>query len=143
MGFRLGGLWNYATSEALALTGTTSDTAVQFNGWEHSSGVGGPGIEANSDFGWVKPKVSGWHVGYCSLSFIGETGVTYFFEMRVNGSLGSGFRGSVTGTDAEVDNVMFMGGANLNEGDEVTLYVYADSAANFTLVDGQFGLFGW
>lgn len=132
---RFAGLWTYAASTA----DEVDTTPAIMSGWETGSGRG---VDYDAETGKFTVKVPGFYIGYLMLSFIGVTGDTYFFEMRVNDAVGSGFRGSVDGLTAGVSNVAVMGGALLNVGDVVSTYVYSDNAGGsaITPVDAQFGL---
>jgi len=134
---KFAGLWNYATSALW----TVNTTPTKFNGWEHSQN--GPGVEADHNFGHIRIEQPGTYIAYAFLSFIGTTGDTYFVEFRENGNVGAGFRACVDGITGGVSHVSLMGAANVDPGDVIEMYIYSDNAggSNFTLVDGQFGLF--
>lgn len=134
---RFGGLWTYAAWTPIVDVPEADEDAHKVT-WEHGVGVG---VGTDEDEGNITIKVPGFYIGYAMLSFIGTTGVTYFFEFRVNGAVGAGFRATADGLTGGTVNVSLMGGANFNEGDVVALYIYCDEdGENLTLVDGQFGV---
>jgi len=133
----MGGLWNYKATQL----DTVNDTPTIFRSWEAANSI--LGVDADNVAGTLTIKQPGVYVGYAMLSFMGTTGDTYFVELRVNGGLGLGFRAGVDGITGGMSHMSVMGAAQLNVGDVISLYVYSDNAAgsNFTLVDGQFGVF--
>lgn len=134
---RFAGMWSRANATPIVDVPEV-DEPVEVLTWQHASALG---AEADNTAGTIRIEVPGFYIGYFFASFIGTTGVTYFFEFQVNGSAGAGFRCSSDGLTGGAVNVAMMGGANLNDGDVITVVVYADEdGENITVVDGQFGV---
>ena len=135
---RFAGLWTYGGAASLALT----TAPVPMTLWTLASD--GPGVDASLADDGLHIKVPGFYAAYATMSFTADAGETIYAELRVNGLTGSGFRISAEGiASGGTVSMLVMGAANLNVGDVVQVYVYSDNVATtFTLVDGQFGVFG-
>jgi hypothetical protein len=134
---RFAGMWSYANATPIVDV-PEADEAVEVLTWQHATALG---AEADSTAGTIRIEAPGFYLGYFFASFIGTTGITYFFEFRANGIVGAGFRCTADGVTGAAVNVAMMGGANFDEGDVITVVVYADEdGENITVVDGQFGV---
>lgn len=136
---RFGGLWIDDGFTAISV----DDTSAIFTSWEH--GAAGPGTTVDADAGTLRVDIAGFYIGYCNISALVAAADTVFFEFRVNDVAWGAFKGSAEGiASGGVVNIAFMGGARLNEGDVVSVYVYSNNAGGtaVTPVDAQFGLIG-
>jgi hypothetical protein len=133
---RFGGLWTYAN--AVAIDVPRSDEDVVELTFEHSAELG---MDAKADTGELVIKVPGYYFGVATISFIGTTGVTYFFEFRSNGELGGGYRASADGLTGGAVNVSLVGAGIFDVGDVITVRVYCDEdGETATIVDATVGL---
>jgi len=133
---RFGGLWTYANATPIVDVPEADEDAHKLT-WDHESALG---VDADIS-GDITIKVPGVYMGFFMASFIGTTGVTYFFEFRVNGAVGAGFRCTADGLTGGAVNVSMIGASAFHEGDVVSVVVYCDEdGENLTLVDGQFGV---
>ena len=72
---RFAALWNYKTFTPFTVT----TTPVKYTNWQNAQS--GPGCVATTSADSITVQVPGTYVGLLSVSFMGTTGVTYFFEM--------------------------------------------------------------
>lgn len=133
---RFGGLWTYGGVATQALDTTPTILSL----WAHAAD--GPGVNADVAASSLTIKVPGYYAAYVSLTFSADAGQVVFAELRLNGSVGAGFRAAHEGiASGGVVNLFFMGAANMNANDQVSVYVYDDSdGTTLTLIDGQFGV---
>lgn len=131
-------MWTYANAAPLSNDLPQPNEAALKIPWQHGNGVG---IETEHLIGDFTVGVPGFHIVYAMLSFIGTTGVTYFFELRGTGGTGGFFRATADGLTGGTVNVALMGGAFFHEDDIASLYVWCDTdSTSITIVDGQFGI---
>jgi len=133
---RFGGMWTYANATPLTDIPRADEAALKVT-WQRGQGKG---VEVDHLTGDFTVQVPGFYLAFATLSFIGTTGITYFFEMATPDSTGF-FRATADGLTGGAVNVALVGGSDFNEGDVVSLYIWCDEdGENITIVDGQFGL---
>lgn len=133
---RFAGLWTYANATPIDVP--RSDETVVNLTFEHSAELG---MDAQANTGKIIAKVPGYFLGMASISFIGTTGVTYFFEFRSNGELGGGYRACADGLTGAAVNVSLVGAGIFEVGDVITVRVYCDEdGETATIVDATVGL---
>lgn len=133
---RYGGLWTYANATAIDVP--RSDQTTVYLTFERGQGLG---ADVDTTDGSITTKVPGTYMGFFSASFIGTTGVTYFFEFRCNTEVGTGYRCSADGLTGAAVNVSMLSGSILEIGDKIQIAVYCDEDGEAaTIVDAQFGL---
>lgn len=133
---RYGGLWTYANATAIDVPRSDEDTV--YLTFESGQGLG---MDVDTTDGSITAKVPGTYMGFFNASFIGTTGVTYFFEFRENGLVGAGYRCTADGLTGGAVNVSMLAGSILEVGDKIQVAVYCDEdGESATIVDAQVGL---
>ena len=126
-------LWTRAQSTAIDVP-RSDETPVAIANWDRGHGVG---MDTDAVNGTLTTTVPGNYLVMCSISFIGTTGITYFFELGQN-DIGHDFRATADGVTGASVNVSVFGVAIFEIGDTVSLYVYADEdGEQITIVDAQ------
>lgn len=134
---RFAGMQTYANATPIVDVPEADETAHKVT-WQRSNGKGIDADHLTGNFTIVMPGI---YIAYAMLSFIGTTGITYFFELRGAGGAGGFFRATADGVTGAAVNVALMGGTDFNEGDTVSLHVWCDEdGENIIIVDGQFGV---
>jgi hypothetical protein len=91
MGTRYAALWNYKTFTPF----TSTTTPTKFNFWQNAQD--GPACDASVTSDSITIKVPGVYLVMFSVSFMGTTGTTYFFEVYKNGVSSGSIRATADG----------------------------------------------
>ena len=130
---RGGSLWTRAQSTAIDAP-KNDETAAVIGNWDRGYGIGTDTDPVN---GTMTTNIPGTYMVMCSISFIGTTGVTYFFELMQNGR-GHDFRATADGVTGASVNVSVFGVAIFEIGDTVSVHVTCDEdGEQITIVDAQ------